>query len=92
MIKVVLASLLFISVICAYDPDFGQNLCRLAVASYCNVSKVKDWTCKPCANSPIKLTNVKPFHNKTGDVFGLIGVSAAPKGICIHMCKCRSGI
>jgi hypothetical protein len=67
----------------AYDPNLGYNLCRLTVASYCNPAKVKNWTCQACLSSPIKLSNVTPFHNSTGDVLGIIGTSDSPKGICI---------
>ena len=66
----------------AYDSTLGHNLCKLTVASYCKPAKVKDWTCRPCTDSPIKLANVVPFYNSTGDVLGLIGTSASPKAIC----------
>lgn len=82
MRKLILLTLMVLAGLCSYDPDFGHKLCRLTVASYCNPKKVKDWTCKPCNDSPIKLANVSPFYNSTGDVLGLIGVSEAPKGIC----------
>lgn len=65
-----------------YSPQMGYNLCRLTVASYCAPSKVKDWSCKPCNDSPIKLTNAQPFYNSTGDVLGMIGVSTSPSAIC----------
>lgn len=71
-----------ISACLAYDATLGYNLCRLAVASYCKPAKVKDWSCKPCLDSPIKLANVMSFYNSTGDVLGLIGISTAPKAIC----------
>lgn len=66
----------------SYNSTLGHNLCRLTVASYCSPSKVKDWTCRPCNESPIKLANVQPFYNSTGDVLGLIGTSTNPRAIC----------
>jgi hypothetical protein len=85
MIKVLLTAFLVFSVLCTYDPVFGENLCRLTVASYCNISKVSDWSCRPCTNSPIKMANIHAFHNSTGDVLGFIGKSQSPSGICIFL-------
>ena len=51
-------SFTFILAQSSYDQDLGEKLCRLSVASYCNVQKVASWTCKPCLTSPIKLINV----------------------------------
>lgn len=79
LLSTLLATCLTLS---AYDATLGHNLCRLTVASYCKPAKVKDWSCKPCNDSPIKLANVVPFYNSTGDVLGLIGTSASPKAIC----------
>lgn len=76
--------ILFTIFLCAssYNSTLGHNLCKLTVASYCGPSKVKDWSCRPCNESPIKLANVQPFYNSTGDVLGLIGTSANPNAIC----------
>lgn len=81
-------SLLFLTIITlasAYNADLGLKLCRLTVASYCAPAKVKDWSCRPCNDSPIKLTNAMPFYNSTGDVLGMIGTSSNPAGICISV-------
>ncbi len=83
--KLCILLLAILASIYAYSPDLGQKLCRLTVASYCAPSKVKDWSCKPCNDSPIKLSNVQPFYNSTGDVLGLIGVSASPSAICLSL-------
>lgn len=77
---------------CTYNPDLGAKFCRLTVASYCSPPKVKDWTCKPCVDSPIKLNNVLPFANSTGDVLGLIATSTSPSGICRKFYKFRFGV
>ena len=82
MLKLLLFITFTLSALCSYDPDYGFKLCKLTVASYCAPHKVKDWTCKPCNDSPIKLMNVSPFYNSTGDVLGIIGNSESPKGIC----------
>lgn len=66
----------------AYNADLGYKLCRLTVASYCAPAKVKDWSCRPCNDSPIKLANAQPFYNSTGDVLGMIGTSSNPPGVC----------
>ena len=57
-IGITLFALLSIS-LSTYDPDLGEKLCKLTVASYCNKDKVADWTCKPCEASPIKLDHVR---------------------------------
>ena len=80
--KILTLLLAIIPVLTTYNSDFGHKLCRLTVASYCAPAKVKDWTCKPCVDSPIKLSHVKPFNNSTGDVLGLIGTSTTPAAIC----------
>lgn len=63
---------------CSFDPSLTKNLFYLNAATYCRPSKVKDWTCGPCNHSDIKLANVQPFYNKTGDILGIIGVAKAP--------------
>lgn len=78
---IVLSALIFLT-FCTYNSDLGSKLCRLTVASYCAPAKVKDWSCRPCNDSPIKLMNVQPFYNSTGDVLGMIGTSNSPSGIC----------
>lgn len=71
--------------VAAYDPDLGYGLCKLTVASYCATAKVKDWSCKPCIDSPIKLRNAQPFYNSSGDVLGMIGIAPNPLGICRNL-------
>ena len=81
-------SLIFLTILtiaAAYNADLGYKLCRLTVASYCAPAKVKDWSCRPCNDSPIKLQNAQPFYNSTGDVLGMIGTSTSPAGICMDM-------
>lgn len=83
-----LKSFLILAVISAigcqsyYDQELAINLCRLTVASYCNPAKIKDWTCKPCADAPLKMDNVQIFKNSTGAVVGFIGTSPSPSAIC----------
>jgi hypothetical protein len=56
----------------------AKNLFYLNVATYCKPSTVKDWSCKPCSQSAIKLTDITPFYNSTGDVLGILGISRVP--------------
>jgi len=56
----------------------------LNVATYCRPSAVKDWSCKPCTQSAIKLTDVTHFYNSTGDVLGIVRVSRMPESLYIH--------
>jgi hypothetical protein len=37
---------------------------------------VEKWSCGPCKNSPIALTNVKTFENSSMDTLGYIGTSS----------------
>lgn len=83
MWKSVLVVLSILAMTTAYNADLGYKMCRLTVASYCAPSKVKDWSCKPCNDSPIKLTNAQPFYNSTGDVLGMIGISSSPSAVCM---------
>ena len=73
----------------SYNDTLGVNLCRLAVASYCNSKAVSSWSCGPCLNSPIKMNDVKEFYNSTGDTVGIIGVSDTPRAICKYQIKYR---
>lgn len=70
--------------VCCYDATLGVNLCRLTVASYCKPADVAKWSCGPCLNSPIHLSAVHQFYNKTGDTVGLIGVTDNPKALGKH--------
>lgn len=73
--SIILCSLLII-VLSNYSETLGEKLCRLTVASYCKKAEVEKWSCTPCKNSPLALTNVRTFENSTMDTLGFIGTSA----------------
>lgn len=75
MIKLTLLALLLLLVSAAYNETLAEKLCRLTVASYCRKAKVENWSCTPCKNSPIAMTNVQTFENSSMDTLGYIGTS-----------------
>lgn len=89
--KATLFAIFVVACLSTYDATLGFDLCKLTVASYCHPIKVKDWSCGPCANSPIKLSNVDHFSNSTGDVLGIIGISQSPRAICLFLFIFRFG-
>lgn len=76
MIKLALFGLLLLLVSASYNQTLGEKLCRLTVASYCKKADVEKWSCLPCKNSPIAMTNVQTFENSSMDTLGFIGTSA----------------
>lgn len=59
--KIALFTIFIVLTAANYDSVLGEKLCRLAVASYCKKAEVEQWSCIPCKNSPLKMTNVKTF-------------------------------
>lgn len=76
MLKIVLLAALLLLVSASYNKALGEKLCRLTVASYCRKAEVEKWSCGPCKNSPIAMTNVQTFENSSMDTLGYIGTSA----------------
>lgn len=75
MLRAVLVAALVILSSAAYSQELGEKLCRLSVAAYCKPSDVEKWSCAPCKNSPLAMTNVKTFVNSSMDTLGFIGTS-----------------
>ena len=59
----------------SYSETLGKNLCMLTVASYCNPTKINNWSCPPCQASALKMSNVKVITNSTMDTLGFIATS-----------------
>lgn len=83
-----LRTLILATILCCalskFDPQLAQDLFYLNTVTYCRPKNVQDWSCKPCGLSTIKLTDVKPFFNSTGDVLGILGMAKNPEA----MSKC----
>lgn len=75
MIKLLLISLLAILASTQYNPDLSKSLCELTVASYCRPNKIVDWSCAPCKNSNLEITNISLFVNSTKATLGYIAIS-----------------
>lgn len=76
MFKTTVTVLILVALASAnYSQVLGERLARLSLASYCKRSDVEKWTCGPCKNSKLNMTNVKTFENSSMDTLGFIGVS-----------------
>jgi hypothetical protein len=87
MLKVAILGLLLLLVSASYNQTLGEKLCRLTVASYCRKAEVEKWSCGPCKNSPIAMTNVQTFENSSMDTLGYIGTSVELDAIGIYPMK-----
>ena len=58
-----------------YNPELSKDLCELTVASYCRPTKLIDWSCTPCKNSNLEISNVSLFINSTQATLGYIAIS-----------------
>lgn len=76
MLRTAFLAALILLVSASYNQTLGEKLCRLTVASYCRKAEVEKWSCGPCKNSPLAMTNVQTFENSSMDTLGYIGTSA----------------
>lgn len=83
MNKLFVGLLLFVGVIAQYNEVMGEKLFRLSMAAYCKKQFVEKWSCLPCKNSPIVMTNVHTFENSTADTLGFIATSVELNAIGI---------
>ena len=75
MINLLLLSILVVFGAAQYNPELSKDLCELTVASYCRPTKLIDWSCTPCKNSNLEISNVSLFINSTQATLGYIAIS-----------------
>jgi hypothetical protein len=75
MIKILIISVFAVLASTQYNPDLSKSLCELTVASYCRPTKIVDWSCVPCKNSNLEITNISLFVNSTKATLGYIAIS-----------------
>lgn len=75
MLKVFIIFFLAYVSLAQYNPELSKELCQLTVASYCRPTKLVDWSCLPCKNSPLQIQNVSLFINSTQATLGYIAIS-----------------
>jgi hypothetical protein len=76
IMKVMLVILALVSFCCAqYSEPFAEELCKLAISSYCKPSQVLSWNCHMCMNSQLGIKNVSLIINSSSSTLGFIAIS-----------------